>query len=109
MQNVTLETTNAHRSFADLQDYTESAVGMKLDEMFREGEVRKTLLSTAQVRVQVVLPFGVNVEAETRFEVTFMNNGKPRTVTTEFASEVAPILSQVYESLASEAVTLLPA
>ncbi len=109
MQNVTLDTTKAHRSFADLQDYTENAVGVTLDEMFREGEVRKTLLSTAQVRVQVVLPFGVNVEAETRFEVTFMSNGKPRTVKTEFASEVTPILQQVYESLASEAVTQLPA
>ena len=91
MQNVTLETTNAHRSFADLQDYTESAVGMKLDEMFREGEVQNPAIYRSGTRTGCTT-FGVNVEASRRFEVTFMSNGKPRTVTTEFASEVAPIL-----------------
>jgi len=107
IQTTTLETTRAHRSFEALKGDVEEKCDTNLSNLFEEGEVRKTLLSTAQVRVVVVIPFGTNIQSDRAFEVTFMSNGKPRTVKTEFASEVEPILEEVFKSLANEAVTRL--
>lgn len=105
---ITFETTKGHASFAALQEHVNKSADTPLNDLFT-GELRKTLLQTAQIKVEVVVPFGDSQDNDYTpyYMVYFMSEGKLQAKRTKFKSDLMRLLDEIYAQLAIEPSTRL--
>lgn len=95
---ITFHTTRSHKSISELDENVSSLCDASINDLL-SGEARKTLLETAQVKVEIVIPYGNNEErVYSPYYVIYLSfKNERKALQTKFQSEVIPLISEAFK------------